>query len=61
MPLLGKMPVGAHGNLLEYLEKDPNVSPTWVPGAAPGKALVWLMGKGVQCLPAGCFQEPGWS
>lgn len=59
MPLLGRMPAGAHRNLLEYLEKDPNVSPPWVPGAAPGKALVWLMGKGVQCLQAGAKADTG--
>lgn len=48
------LPAGAHGNLLDHPEKDPNASPCWVPGAAPRKALVWLMGKGVRCLPAGC-------
>ena len=61
MPLLGEMLAGAHRNLLKLLEKDPNVSPPWVPRAALGKALVWLMGKGVRCLPVGCFGGPGWS
>lgn len=49
---LGEMLAGAHGNLLEHPEKDRGFSPPWVPGAAPGEALVWLMGKDVWCLRA---------
>ena len=61
MLLLGEMLAEAYGNLLEDPEKDPNVSPPWVPRPAPGKTLVWLTGKGVRCLPVGCSRGPGWS
>jgi len=37
MLLLGEILTGAHENLLEHPEKDPNVSPAWVPGAAAGR------------------------